>query len=105
MLPDGESTPNARRRPFRPSPPAAASRRWPVPNGQRVTGNGQRVMGNGQRARTRSYTPLMSAARLALTMDPLDIAGVTKAVLDTASAPTGAVASFIGLVRGENLGR
>jgi len=47
----------------------------------------------------------MSAARLALTMDPLDVAALTRAVLHAARAPTGAVASCTGLVRGENLGR
>lgn len=47
----------------------------------------------------------MAAARLALTVDPLDVAAVTRAVTDDAGAPTGALASFVGLVRGENLGR
>ena len=47
----------------------------------------------------------MAAARLALTVDALDVATVTRAVTAAAALPTGAVASFVGLVRGENLGR
>ena len=47
----------------------------------------------------------MAAARLALTVDALDVATVTRAVTAAAAAPTGAVASFVGLARGENLGR
>lgn len=53
----------------------------------------------------RSYTPLMPAARLALTLDSLDVGALTSAVTREATAPTGAIASFVGLVRGENLGR
>jgi molybdopterin synthase catalytic subunit len=51
-----------------------------------------------------TYTPLMPAARLALTVHPLDVVTVTTAVTESARS-TGAIASFIGLVRGENLGR
>jgi molybdopterin synthase catalytic subunit len=47
----------------------------------------------------------MPAARLALTVDHLDVGVVTKAVLDAANAPTGAIMSFVGVVRGDNLGR
>jgi molybdopterin synthase catalytic subunit len=47
----------------------------------------------------------MPAARLALTVDPLDAATVTTAVTTAAGGAVGAIASFIGLVRGENLGR
>jgi MoaE-MoaD fusion protein len=47
----------------------------------------------------------MPAARLALTTDPLDVGALTKAVTDSLAAPTGAIASFVGLVRSENLGR
>ena len=43
--------------------------------------------------------------RLALTVDHLDVGVLTKAVVDAANAPTGAITSFVGLVRGENLGR
>jgi molybdopterin synthase catalytic subunit len=46
----------------------------------------------------------MSGARLALTRDPLDLVTVTTAVTESTTG-TGAIASFIGLVRGENLGR
>jgi len=48
---------------------------------------------------------MMPAARLALTVDPLDVMTVTTAVTESAPGVTGAIASFIGLVRGENLGR
>jgi molybdopterin synthase catalytic subunit len=47
----------------------------------------------------------MPAARLALTVDPLDVVTVTTAVTESARGVTGAISSFIGLVRGENLGR
>jgi molybdopterin synthase catalytic subunit len=47
----------------------------------------------------------MPAARLALTVDPLDVVTVTTAVTESTRGATGAVVSFIGLVRGENLGR
>ena len=42
---------------------------------------------------------------MALTVAPLHAEGLTNAVADAATAPTGALASFVGLVRGENLGR
>jgi molybdopterin synthase catalytic subunit len=47
----------------------------------------------------------MPAARLALTLDPLDVVTVTTAVTESAGGTTGAITSFIGLVRGDNLGR
>jgi molybdopterin synthase catalytic subunit len=47
----------------------------------------------------------MAEARLALTTDPLDVAGLSGAVSAAAQSPSGAIASFVGLVRGENLGR
>jgi molybdopterin synthase catalytic subunit len=47
----------------------------------------------------------MPAGRLGLTVDRLDVEALTAAVGAAASAPTGAVTSFIGLVRAENLGR
>jgi molybdopterin synthase catalytic subunit len=47
----------------------------------------------------------MPAARLALTVNRLEVATVTTAVTEAASGSAGAIASFIGLVRGENLGR
>jgi molybdopterin synthase catalytic subunit len=47
----------------------------------------------------------MPAARLALTVDALDLGALTEAVTADATAPKGAIASFVGLVRGENLGR
>lgn len=47
----------------------------------------------------------MPAARLALTVDLLDIMTVTTAVTESTTGTAGAIASFIGLVRGENLGR
>jgi molybdopterin synthase catalytic subunit len=47
----------------------------------------------------------MSAARMALTVAPLNAEALTNAVADAATVPTGAFASFVGVVRGENLGR
>jgi molybdopterin synthase catalytic subunit len=47
----------------------------------------------------------MAPARFALTTDVLSVDSLTRAVLDTADGPVGAVATFVGLVRGENLGR
>ncbi len=47
----------------------------------------------------------MGATRLGLTADVLSVDSLTRAVLDTADGPVGAVATFVGLVRGENLGR
>src|ERR671911_1219574 len=47
----------------------------------------------------------MPAARLALTVSPLDLVTVTAAVTESSTGTAGAIASFIGLVRGENLGR
>ena len=45
------------------------------------------------------------ANRLGLTADVLSVDSLTRTVLDTADGPVGAVATFVGLVRGENLGR
>ena len=47
----------------------------------------------------------MPAARLALTVDPLDVGDRDHRRDRVHEGPTGAIASFIGLVRGENLGR
>jgi len=47
----------------------------------------------------------MGATRLGLTVDVLSVDSLTRTVLDTADGPVGAVATFVGLVRGENLGR
>ena len=47
----------------------------------------------------------MGATRLGLTGDVLSVDSLTRAVLDAADEPVGAVATFVGLVRGENLGR
>ena len=47
----------------------------------------------------------MAQVRLALTSDPLDVAGLTAAVTATAPLPSGGITSFIGVVRAENLGR
>jgi molybdopterin synthase catalytic subunit len=47
----------------------------------------------------------MGATRFGLTADVLSVDSLTSAVLDTAGGPIGAVATFVGLVRGENLGR
>ncbi len=47
----------------------------------------------------------MGATRLGLTADVLSVDSLTRAVLDAADGPVGAVATFVGLVRGENLGR
>jgi molybdopterin synthase catalytic subunit len=47
----------------------------------------------------------MPAGRLALTEHRLDLEALTAAVSADATGPTGALASFVGLVRGENLGR
>jgi molybdopterin synthase catalytic subunit len=47
----------------------------------------------------------MGATRLGLTADVLSVDSLTRTVLDTADGPVGAVATFVGLVRGENLGR
>jgi len=47
----------------------------------------------------------MGATRLGLTGDVLSVDSLTRAVLDSADGPVGAVATFVGLVRGENLGR
>ena len=47
----------------------------------------------------------MAQVRLALTSDPLDVAGLTAAVTAAAPLPSGGITSFIGVVRAENLGR
>jgi molybdopterin synthase catalytic subunit len=47
----------------------------------------------------------MPAARLGLTADVLSADALTRVVLEAAGGPVGAIATFIGLVRGENLGR
>jgi molybdopterin synthase catalytic subunit len=47
----------------------------------------------------------MALARLALTSAPLNVARLTSAVTTAADSPSGALASFVGLVRAENLGR
>jgi MoaE-MoaD fusion protein len=47
----------------------------------------------------------MAQLRLALTSDPLDVAGLTAAVTAAAPLPSGGITSFIGVVRAENLGR
>ena len=47
----------------------------------------------------------MGATRLGLTADVLSVDSLTRTVLDSADGPVGAVATFVGLVRGENLGR
>lgn len=47
----------------------------------------------------------MRAERLALTADVLSVEALTRVVLDAAGRPLGAVATFVGLVRSENLGR
>src|SRR3954468_16454209 len=47
----------------------------------------------------------MTATRLGLTTEVLSVDVLTRAVLGAASGPVGAVATFVGLVRGENLGR
>ena len=47
----------------------------------------------------------MPAARLALSVDPIDVVTVTTAVTECATGATGAITSFIGVVRDENLGR
>ena len=47
----------------------------------------------------------MGATRLGLTADVLSVDSLTSTVLDSADGPVGAVATFVGLVRGENLGR
>jgi molybdopterin synthase catalytic subunit len=47
----------------------------------------------------------MNAQRLSLTADVLSLDALTRAVLEAAAGPTGALATFVGLVREENLGR
>jgi molybdopterin synthase catalytic subunit len=47
----------------------------------------------------------MDASRLGLTADVLSVDSLTRTVLDTAAGSIGAVVTFVGLVRGENLGR
>ena len=47
----------------------------------------------------------MGATRLGLTADVLSVDSLTRTVLDTVGSPVGAVATFVGLVREENLGR
>ncbi len=50
----------------------------------------------------------MDGARFLVTQDPLETERVIQAVasaVDEAAAPTGAMTSFLGLVRAENLGR
>ena len=47
----------------------------------------------------------MKGNRLGLTADVLSVDSLTRTVLGTADGPVGAVATFMGLVRGENLGR
>jgi molybdopterin synthase catalytic subunit len=47
----------------------------------------------------------MATARFALTTDVLSVDALTTTVLGRAAGPVGAVATFVGLVRGENLGR
>jgi molybdopterin synthase catalytic subunit len=47
----------------------------------------------------------MEATRFGLTKDVLSVDALTGAVLDAAGGPVGAIATFVGLVRGENLGR
>src|SRR5262245_49490224 len=47
----------------------------------------------------------MEVKRLALTADALSIDALTRVVIDAGDGPIGAVATFVGLVRGENLGR
>jgi molybdopterin synthase catalytic subunit len=47
----------------------------------------------------------MSAARFVVTERPLSLDGLTAAVRASHEGPVGAVASFLGLVRAENLGR
>jgi MoaE-MoaD fusion protein len=47
----------------------------------------------------------MAQVRLALTSSPLDVGRLTRAVMAAADSPSGAVNSFVGLVRAENLGR
>jgi molybdopterin synthase catalytic subunit len=47
----------------------------------------------------------MNAQRLALTLDVLSLDALTRIVLEAAEGPIGAVATFVGLVREENLGR
>jgi MoaE-MoaD fusion protein len=47
----------------------------------------------------------MAQVRLAVTSNPLDVAGLTAAVTAAALLPSGGITSFIGVVRAENLGR
>jgi len=47
----------------------------------------------------------MPAARFAVTPEELSLDTLTEAVLSTHAGPVGAVTSFLGLVRSENLGR
>jgi molybdopterin synthase catalytic subunit len=47
----------------------------------------------------------MTGNRIGLTADVLAVDALTRTVLATAGGPVGAVATFVGLVRGENLGR
>ena len=47
----------------------------------------------------------MATATFGLTRDVLSVDALTSTVLEAADGPVGAVATFVGLVRGENLGR
>jgi molybdopterin synthase catalytic subunit len=47
----------------------------------------------------------MHAQRFALGPDALSVASLTRAVIADSSRPVGALATFVGLVRAENLGR
>jgi molybdopterin synthase catalytic subunit len=47
----------------------------------------------------------MSPPRLAITAEPLDVAGLTARVLADAPGEAGGIASFVGVVRGDNVGR
>jgi molybdopterin synthase catalytic subunit len=52
-----------------------------------------------------AYTDQMPPDRLAVTADPLDVAALTACVLTEAPGEAGGVASFVGVVRGDNIGR
>ena len=47
----------------------------------------------------------MAAATFGLTKEVLSVDALTRTVLEAAESPVGAIATFVGLVRGENLGR
>src|SRR5882672_4009783 len=47
----------------------------------------------------------MAVARLGLTTSELSLDALTSAALGASSEPVGAIASFVGVVRGRNLGR